>query len=185
MTLLEADISENVLRIENKEIEDNGTGLFIQRLTVDTSNLATAFNTLADNISQICQYVGILAAMLIVSPLVFVVVVILLSTQIALELRRQKVSRDNGRVYRNHAERYTGIVGEMVRGGKDIKLLNAEGQFESELKDRIVSANDSRMKWDAGNRRYRLVISGIREGGALAFIAILAGLLSALFWQSL
>ena len=179
LTLLEADISESVLRIENKEIEDNGTGLFIQRLTVDTSNLATAFNTLADNISQICQYVGILAAMLIVSPLVFVVVVILLSTQIALELRRQKVSRDNGRVYRNHAERYTGIVGEMVRGGKDIKLLNAEGQFESELKDRIVSANDSRMKWDAGNRRYRLVISGIREGGALAFIAILAGLLSA------
>ena len=51
LTLLEADISENVLRIENKEIEDNGTGLFIQRLTVDTSNLATAFNTLADNIS--------------------------------------------------------------------------------------------------------------------------------------
>ena len=65
--------------------------------------------------------------MLIVSPLIFVVVVILLSTQIALELRRQKVSRDNGRVYRNHAERYTGIVGEMVRGGKDIKLLKHPG----------------------------------------------------------
>ncbi|SFI24028.1 ATP-binding cassette, subfamily B [Pseudobutyrivibrio sp. OR37] len=178
LTLLEADISESVLKIENKEMEDNGTGLFIQRLTVDTSNLATAFNTLADNISQICQYVGILAAMIIVSPIVFIAVVLLLSVQIALELRRQKVSKDNGRVYRNYAERYTGIVGEMVRGVKDIKLLNAEGQFERELKERIVGANDSRMKWDAVNRSYRLVISVIREGGALAFIAILAGLLS-------
>ncbi|WP_352398740.1 ABC transporter ATP-binding protein [[Clostridium] aminophilum] len=178
LTLLEADISKSVLKIENNEMEDSGSGLFIQRLTVDTSNLATAFNTLADNISQICQYVGILAAMLIVSPMVFIIVAILLSVQIALEFKRQKVSKDNGRVYRNHAERYTGIVGEMVRGVKDIKLLNAEGHFESELKERIVSANDARMEWDAGNRRYRLVISGIRECGALLFIAILAGFLS-------
>ncbi len=178
LTLLEAEISENVLRIQNKEIEDNGTGLFIQRLTVDTSNLATAFSTLADNISQICQYFGILAAMLIVSPLVFMVVVVLLSVQIAMELRRQKVSRDNGRVYRNYAERYTGIVGEMIRGEKDIKLLNAQQQFEKDLRERITSANDSRMKWDAGNRLYRLLNSAIRESGALVFIALLGWLLS-------
>ena len=177
LTLLEAEISENVLRIQNKEIEENGTGLFIQRLTVDTSNLATAFSTLADNISQICQYFGILAAMLIVNPFVFIVVLVLLTVQIALELRRQKVSRANGRVYRNHAERYTGIVGEMIRGGKDIKLLNAQQQFEKDLRERITNANDSRMKWDAGNRMYRLFNSSIRESGALVFIALLGGLL--------
>ena len=177
LTLLEAEISENVLQIENKAVEENGTGLFIQRLTVDTSNLATAFNTLADNISQICQYVGILAAMFIVSPLVFIAVAILLSAQIFMELRRQKVSRDNGRIYRNYAEKYTGIVGEMVRGGKDIKLVNAQQQFENDLKERITNANDSRMKWDADNRKYRLVIASVRESGALIFVALLGGLL--------
>lgn len=45
LTLLETDIAKNVLRIKNRAVEENGTGLFIQRLTVDTSNLATAFNT--------------------------------------------------------------------------------------------------------------------------------------------
>ena len=178
LTLLETDIAKNVLRIKNRAVEENGTGLFIQRLTVDTSNLATAFNTLADNISQICQYAGILIAMFIVSPVVFLPVLILLSAQIALELKRQKVSRDNGRVYRNHAERYTGIVGEMVRGGKDIKLVNAQEQFEEDLRERITGANDSRMKWDAGNRKYRLFICVVRESGALIFIALLAWLLS-------
>ncbi len=178
LTLLEVDISQNVLRVENKAVEDNGTGLFIQRLTVDTSNLATAFGTLADNISQVCQYFGILAAMLIVSPPVFLVVLVLLSLQILMELRRQKVSHDNGRIYRNNVEKYTGIVGEMVRGGKDIKLVNSQKQFEKDLQKRITNANDSRMKWDGVNRRYRLVISGVREGGALLFIVLLSGLLS-------
>ncbi len=178
LTLLESEISNNVLKITNDTIEENGTGLFIQRLTVDTSNLATAFNTLADNISQICQYVGILAAMLIINPSVFLAVLILLSTQIAMELKRQRVSRDNGRIHRNKAESYTGFVGEMVRGGKDIKLVNAQEQFEKDLKERIIEANDSRMRWDAGNRKYRLFISAIRESGALLFIVLLAVLLS-------
>ncbi|SEA65416.1 ATP-binding cassette, subfamily B [Oribacterium sp. KHPX15] len=178
LTLLEVEISKNVLRIENRAVEENGTGLFIQRLTVDTSNLATAFNTLADNISQICQYVGILAAMFIVSLPVFLAVVILLSLQIVTELKRQKVSHENGRIYRNFAERYTGIVGEMVRGGKDIKLVNAQQQFESDLQESITNANDSRMKWDAGNRKYKLFISLVRESGALLFVALLGCLLS-------
>ena len=61
----------------------------------------------------------------------------------------------------------------MIRGGKDIKLLNAQQQFEKDLRERITNANDSRMKWDAGNRMYRLFNSSIRESGALVFCMIL------------
>ncbi|MCR5775403.1 MAG: hypothetical protein K6G42_10005, partial [Lachnospiraceae bacterium] len=57
---------------------NNGTGLFIQRLTTDTSNLANSFNTMADTLSQVCQYVGILIAMCVVSPLAFAVTTVLL-----------------------------------------------------------------------------------------------------------
>ena len=71
LSALEADISDNVLKITDSCMDEKGTGLFIQRLTSDTSNLATVFNTLADNLSQVCQYVGILCAMLIVSPRIF------------------------------------------------------------------------------------------------------------------
>ena len=52
---LEKDLVHGALQITNYCIDEKGTGLFIQRLTSDTSALATGFNTLADLISQICN----------------------------------------------------------------------------------------------------------------------------------
>ena len=120
LNALEIDISDKVLKIKNSAIDEHGTGLFIQRLTVDTNNLATAFSTFADNLSNTVQYLGILIAMLVINPVVFLVTVILLGIQIWLEIRREKTNEKNGRLYRNANERYTGLVGEIVRGSKDI-----------------------------------------------------------------
>lgn len=177
LTVLETDISSKVLRITNRSFCSNGTGLFIQRLTTDTSNLATAFNTLADNLSQVCQYIGILIAMCIVSPLVFAVVAVLLILQTVLELNREKISQKNGRLYRNENERYTGIIGEMVRGAGDIKLIHAEPAFEGALRDRIKGANDSRMYWYFRNLLLRLINNGVKETGYLIFTGLLGLLL--------
>lgn len=177
LTILETDISSTVLRITNQSFCSNGTGLFIQRLTTDTSNLANAFNTLADNLSQACQYIGILIAMSIVSPVVFAVVVVLMVIQTILELNRERISQKNGRLYRNENERYMSIIGEMVRGVGDVKLIHAESAFESELKDRINSANSSRLYWYSRNLIYRLINSGVKETGSVIFIALLATLL--------
>lgn len=177
LTALEAEIADSVLKITNRCIDENGTGLFIQRLTTDTSNLATAFNTLADNISQICQYIGILCAMLIVSPLIFGLTVVIFSVRILMELRREKISKQNGRLFRNANERYTTTVGEMVRGAKDIKLGHAEDTFRKELDIRIREANDARMFWYLKNLKYKLAGGFASEGGFLVFAVTLAFLL--------
>ena len=68
LTNLEKDLVDGALRITNGCIDEKGTGLFIQRLTADITALATGFNTLADLISQMFNYIGILAAILIASP---------------------------------------------------------------------------------------------------------------------
>ena len=177
LNALEIDISDKVLKIKNSAIDEHGTGLFIQRLTVDTNNLATAFSTFADNLSNTVQYLGILIAMLVINPVVFLVTVILLGIQIWLEIRREKTNEKNGRLYRNANERYTGLVGEIVRGSKDIKLIHAEKELKSELNQRIIKANSSRMYLDAINRIFRLVGGGLRELAALLFIILLMCLL--------
>ena len=177
LTRLETDISAKVLHITNQCFCNNGTGLFIQRLTTDTSNLANAFSTLADNLSQACQYMGILIAMCVVNPAVFAVTAFILVVQTLLELNRERISQKNGRLYRNENERYTGIIGEMVRGARDIRLIHAEPAFEGELKDRIERANGSRMYWFSKNLKLRFINSTVKEAGALAFIGLLSVLL--------
>ena len=148
LTALESDLVHEVLRITTGCLNEKGTGLFIQRLTTDTSQLATAFNTFADLISQTFTYIGILGAILITSPPIFAVVLVLYAIQVLIELRRTHVLNADDRIYRNANERFTGFVGEMVRGAKDVKLMHNESVFESELGKRISTANDTRMKRD-------------------------------------
>ena len=57
---------------------------------MDTTSLATGFNTLADLLSQMFNFIGILAAILIASPPVFLVALVLLSIQSLLEMKRAK-----------------------------------------------------------------------------------------------
>ena len=178
LTNLEKDLVDGALRITNGCIDEKGTGLFIQRLTADTTSLATGFNTLADLFSQMFNYVGILVAILIASPLVFPVVFVLLFIQSLLELRRAKQMKKDDRIYREANEKFTGFVSEMVKGARDVKLLNSERNFSDELAERINDANDKRMLMQDRAWKYRLTRLELGEFGYFIFIVLL-GLLIA------
>ena len=174
LTNLEKDLVDGVLRITNGCIDEKGTGLFIQRLTTDTSSLATGFNTLADLFSQMFNYIGILAAILIVNRPVFFVVLALLCIQSLLELKRAKQMKIDDRIYREANEKFTGFVGEMVKGARDVKLLNSESRFRDELAERIDDANDKRMYMQDRAWKYRLTRLELGEVGYFVFIVLLA-----------
>ena len=178
LTNLEKDLADGALRITNGCIDEKGTGLFIQRLTSDTTSLATGFNTLADLFSQMCNYVGILAAILIVSPPVFFVVLVLICVQSFLELKRAKRMKTDDRVYREANERFTGFVSEMVKGARDVKLLNSESRFRDELAERINDANDKRMYMLDRAWKYRLTRQELGEVGYFIYIVLLAFLIA-------
>lgn len=175
---LEKDLVSHVLRISNDCIDENGTGLFIQRLTSDTTSLATGFNTLADLISQMCNYIGILTAMLAVSPPVFAFVAVLMTIFSLIEWIRTLRLKKDDRVYRESNERFTGFVGEMIKGSRDVKLLGCEQTFKEELDKRIQTANDNRMKMQGNSWKYKLSRWQLGEVGYFAFIMLLGIMLS-------
>ncbi len=178
LTALESRLVSAVLRISSRCLDEKGTGLFIQRLTVDTSTLATGFNTAADLIAQMFSYIGILAAILITSPPVFAVVLLVLVLQIAIERQRARRMTADDRIFRNANERFTGFVSEMVRGARDVKLMHREQSFEKELDARIEEANNTRMRRDARSWRFKLFRGGVGRVGSFGFAALLALLFS-------
>ena len=60
LNVLEIDLGRNILKLENECLDKNGSGLFIQRLTNDTSRLADVFNCMLGMISGIIKYIGII-----------------------------------------------------------------------------------------------------------------------------
>lgn len=174
LTLLEADLVHHALRITARCLDQKGTGLFIQRLTQDTSQLATGFNTLADLISQSVEKIGILVAVLILNRTAFAVMIGILAVQTVIETIRTRRLKADDHIYRNANERYTGFVSEMIRGAKDVKLTHSEDTFENELVRRIVDANSKRMRMQNRSAVFSLFRMEIGSFGTYAFIALLA-----------
>lgn len=178
LTLLEADLVHHALKITSRCLDQKGTGLFIQRLTQDTSQLATGFNTLADLISQAIEKVGILAAVLILNPVAFAAMVAILLLQTAIETVRTRRLKADDQLYRNANERYTDFVSEMVHGAKDVKLTHSESTFETELVHRITDANGKRMRMQNRSAVFSLFRMEVGAVGNYLFIALLALMLS-------
>ncbi len=178
LNALERDMVDNVLRIESQCLDEKGSGLFIQRITSDTARIASGFNSIADMISQILNYTGVLIAMFLVDPMIALVVVVIMGSQCAMELWRTKRLYADDRIYRAAKEHFSGLVGEMVRGAKDVKLLNGEKRFSEELEKRIVESNDKRLYMQSRSWKAKFFRWEFGELGSFVLIALLVYLIA-------
>ena len=64
---LQTCLGKEILKIENKDIDSTDSGLFIQRLTNDTSKLSDIFPMLIDFLTNIVTDIGIFVAIFIIN----------------------------------------------------------------------------------------------------------------------
>lgn len=178
LSALEKDLVDNVLRVESRCIDEKGSGLFIQRITTDTERIASGFNSLADMVMQMLNYLGVLIAMFLIHPLIALFVLFLLVVQCLMELLRTKRLYKDDRIFRSANERFSGLVGEMVRGHKDVKLLSSEEQFSAELDERIREANFKRLSMQARSWRAKLLRWELGEIGTFALLVLMVWLIT-------
>ena len=154
-------IGREILKLENQVIDNNGTGVFIQRITGDASKLSDIFNFLINNLKAIITNVGIFGAIFIVNKLAFVF--LLFQTIIIYFVERESSIKRNDadKKFREKNEKVTSFVSELVRGSRDIKMLNAENSFMEELANKNREANELRYKMGSIGRKYDLATSSI------------------------
>ena len=155
--LIQKDLGREILHLDNKCIDANSSGVFIQRLTNDTSNIADIFNVLNIYLTNILTNIGIFGAIFIINKKVFLFLLFMILTIYLIERRRTTLFNERDKIYRKKHENVSGFIGELVRGVRDIKMLNAEESFMSELQDKVVDLNQSRYKMASTNRNYSLL----------------------------
>lgn len=154
---IQTELGQNILKLENKIIDNNSSGVFIQRLTNDTSRLADIFNVLNLYLSRILINIGIFIAMFIINFWAFLYLVIMVFILYLVERRRVKIYNIRDKEFRKESERVTGFVGEIVRGIRDIKMLHSEDSFSAELHDQVHALNQTRYQMMRVNNRYNCV----------------------------
>ena len=151
---IQTDLGRNILKLENKIIDSKNSGVFIQRLTNDTSRIADIFGVLNTYLRDILTSVGIFFAIFIINKQAFLYFAVMVIVLFIIEKLRVNTYNENDKKYRKKSERVSGFVSELVRGIRDIKMLNAEDSFIKELQGKVVDLNNERYNMSDVNRKY-------------------------------
>ena len=174
---LQLDLGKSILRLKNSAIDENSSGVFIQRLTTDTSKIADVFNILNYHLLDIVTNIGIFIAVLIVDFRIFLFMIVMVLVIGFFEQKRVSLQNEKDKVFRKENENVSGFIGELVRGVRDIKMLSAEKSFLSELHGKLVHLNNSRYDMGKVNRRYLLITGFLRDLFDLLMICLLVYLI--------
>lgn len=177
LSLLETDLARSVLKLENNCLEENGNGVFIQRMTVDTGRLSDSFSDIVGMLSDFISYIGVLIAIFLVNKIAFVYVIGMLVILWLIEKVRTLKVNDVDKVARKANERTTSFIGELVRGARDIKMLNSENDFIYELSNRVDESNYLRMKMRKKSWNYKLLSWQLETAFYFILIVLLVFLL--------
>ena len=177
-TELQLDLGKSILNLTNSCVDEHSSGVFIQRLTNDTSKIADVFNLLNFQMTDLLTDIGIFAAILIIDIRVFLCLILFILVIAYFERKRVLIHSKKDKEFRSEQEKVSGFVGELVRGVRDIKMLSAEKSFLTELRGRLVNLNLKRYNMSKVQRTYRFGINVLRNLLELVMIILLVYLIS-------
>ena len=130
---IEVEASKQILKIKLSNIDKKSSGTFIQRLTSDPNDMGHIFTMGMGYLTGILTNVGIFVAVFALSKVAFVYYLIsniIISTLFI--IKAKKVNEKDKKI-RKQREKTSGLITELVRGIRDIKMLNAKDSFMDEI----------------------------------------------------
>lgn len=170
---LQMKLGTEILKIREKDIQKNGTGTFIERLTKDTDQMADMFTHGTGYIGRTVMNAGIFIAIFIINRFVFLFYFLVALILTFLYLKRTNKMGKLDVIYRKQGDKVSSLVGELVRGEKDLKMLSAKKTFLKklfiEIKDKNIKDYDKRFVdiW------YLLIIRILSEIFVFALVILL------------
>ncbi len=162
-TNIQLTLGKSILRLENEVIDKNSSGLFIQRLSSDTSKIADIFNIVNYYLLDIITNIGIFAAVFIINYKIGIYMIIMVLIIGIFEQQRVSKMNEKDKLFRKENEKVSGFVGELVRGVRDIKMLSAEKSFVKELDGKLKHLNQTRYSMGQVNRNYSFLTGFLRD----------------------
>ncbi len=170
---IQTQLASEILKLETSELDHHSSGVFIDRLNQDTKDIVSIFTQVGDVLIEMLANIGVLFAILVVSPYLFLFFLIVSILVFILEKIRVTKRFFLDRKRRKLYEKNTGLISELVRGIRDIKVLNAGDHFLEITRNRLEEANQENYIMERTNFRYTLVINTIKD--IFMFLFILLG----------
>ena len=169
---IQVSLASETLNLTVKELDNNSSGVFIDRLSKDASYLADLFNMLTWYMGQVLTNIGVLGAIFIVNKYMFLFSIIVLILLYWIERARIRNGYKYDKQIRKLNENNSGLIAELVRGMRDIKVLNSAHDFMTKIIGRIKEANDKKYEMQIKRNGYNFWYSSVRDLSDLLFIGL-------------
>lgn len=163
MKNMQMKLGGEILKISQKDLDSNSSGMFIQRITNDTEKMANFIGWGGlEHLRHILANVGALCATFVINRQVFLYYLLVSVVLTALYNKKTNQKGKKDLQFRNKTEKVSGLVGELVRGVRDIKMLNAKDSFILKLDENITQQNQKRFEMAKVNMIYTYIIDTLK-----------------------
>lgn len=172
---LQIDIASEILKIKVSNIDKHSNGLFIQRMTSDATSLASIFTFGVDSLTSLIVDLGVFIVIYVINIWVGLYLTIFIIVYFIFSKLRIKVMNKLDKKYRNQRENTSGFATELIRGVRDIKMLNARESFINSVELSVSTLNDDSFKLRMTGSLFGVVsnfISSLYDLGLMILLVI-------------
>ena len=171
---LRDEMIKETLKIDTKTLNANSSGLFIERIGNDVENMANIIITVIDFGTIILSSIAVFFSIFFLNKAIFFLYLIFVLTLFFSQKRAANKIQEKRKIYNKKKEMASGFVTELVRGAKDIKILDAESSFSLKAHDIINEMNEANYTRVKLSRKYRMFNGDIRD--LLDFCILIMGI---------
>lgn len=172
MNRLKIGVTKEILKLEIAELDKTSSGLFMERINNDTREISDVFIELTYWLSNCVSKVGILVTIFIINKYVFVYCLTIALISFIFNRIYLKRWYEINKRSRKLLERQTGLISEIVRGLKDIKVLYAKESVLKQANHRIYETSEENFKLQKENKRNVLINDVIGSVNNLLFLLL-------------
>lgn len=121
---IKEDVSKELFCLEMKNFDKEGTGFFANRIENEPRVLASIFESLRFGLINFLTSIGVFIYVFFISPILGLFFLISSIILFYINFKRTKKWEEERKKDKEMRERYASNFGELIRGIKDIKVLN-------------------------------------------------------------
>lgn len=160
---LQIELTRETLKITQEELNTTSSGVFIERINNDTDSLTDVFASLINQVTTIIGNFGILVTIFFINRYMFLAYLSFIIIIIAFNRYSSNINYMNRKKLKKEREKTGGFISEIVRGSKDVKILNAEESFLKKADQHLKKASDMSYKYHMERAKYGAFSGTIRD----------------------
>ena len=155
---IQTAVSKEILKIKVADIDKNSSGVFIERLNADCSELSHIFTIGVGHLTGLLTNIGVFIAVFIINKWAFLYYLFCSVVVTVIYVVKVKAFNERDLALRKEREKNIGLTSELVRGVRDIKMLNAKDSFIKEIEESIERVTKKNFDLRNSEMKYNLII---------------------------